>query len=479
MLQLSSFVQGSRQRIGFVQGGRPLLNEVSTVTSPSRYNRGGRIDYKELWRRFKNSPELVAILSTIVMDAFGDRPKWEDLNGRPLGRNTRIKAEKFWREQSARETVCAIAYDTLLCGDGFLWLGKPTKDQLVAAYKEAASKFDLPPIEIKEDMIDEDFNNVRAIDYVAASTMDVEHDSTEVTGYVQRAAGGEREFTKEEIVHFRYMTVDGRVMAFSPAQSLLAEIMLLDLVKGNMLSFMRNGGSPDKVFVLPEETADSVNHRYLVDILTKYKRVENFHGNLVVSGKLEIQDLAGNPKDMEYKELALYIASNMAFAYKLPSSRIPYLIGSAANKGDNGGISDAGYWQNIGCLQDYFEDLLNQFVFNPMFKANVRFSRKYKQDEVREAQTFQMNVDSATKLQSMLQMSGKQLKLDKALALLGMSEEDVEEAPMPTMLDAGSGYRQGMLPGSQVMKNPDAQVRADRKRVTMNRKGTGAAVTKP
>lgn len=281
-------------------------------------------------------------------------------------------------------------------------------------------------------------------------------------------------FKKDDIVHLRYMRVNGEVQGFSPAQALTAEITLLWMVKENMLSFMRNGGAPDKIFILPTEIAKSNNHKYLIETLRKYKSIQERHGNLVFTGDLKIEDLQGTPKDLEYKDLALYITSNIAFAYRIPVSRIPYLIGASASKGDSGGLSESGYWNSISMLQDSIEDTLNSQLFEELGWA-IRFPRKYKQDEVREAQRASQAADTVSKIQTILSRNGKQLTVEKTLALLELADEDIEDAIM--LLPDPGLTNQNMLNNSQINKEEDALSKANAKRNTVNRKGMEEAVT--
>jgi len=470
---------------------RPAYNAIPISIGGSRLLATG-VSYKELWARFKKCPELLATLSILVTDIMGDRPEWVDTDGEMLGRNRRLAAEKFWRENRGKETVKAFLYDALLDGDGFLWKGKATKEERKKAIKEAFEEFEKKynAVMVKELAVkaaklddDEDLRATRRFDHVAASTMKIIHDGYDILGYEQIAPGGEHKvFDREDIIHFRYMGINGEVQGFAPAQALMAEIVLLWLVKGNMTSFMQNGGGPDKAFILPMEMTQSPNYRHLIETLRKYKAIENRHGSLVFTGDLKIEDLTASPKDLEYKDLALYITSNIAFAYGIPVTRIPYLIGSSASKGDSGGLSEAGYWNKISDMQDSIEDLLNGQLFSEL-GWHLKFQRRYKQDEVREAQIMQMNTDTVTKLQSILQQGKIKLCQEKLLSLLDLTDDDVEDMtpeelaalqPDPTGLD-----RQNTLNSGKVMSEPDKQKRNNAKRNVANAKGTDEAVNNP
>lgn len=459
---------------------RPMYTSIPTVNSGSALL-GTKQDYRRFWKWFRESGELVATLQVPITDIIGDRPEWVAPDGSELGRNQRMKAQRFWRENRGKEVITAMLFDAFLTGDGFLWKAKPTQQEakeFVAKYF-AKNKLSTKSLDVKS-VVDEVTKKVRKLDYVASSSMRIIHDEYDITGYEQVANGHSSTFKPDEIIHHRYLNIDGKVEGFSPAEALISEIYLLSLVKGNMISLMRNGGTPDKVFSLPKEIANSRNHKFLIEQLKKYKRVENWHGNLVFTGELKVEDLQGNPKDLEYKDLALYITSNLAFAYGIPITRIPYLIGSAASKGDSGGLSESGYWNRISDHQDTVEDLLNSQLFEEM-GWHIKFPRRYKQDEVREATIMDVRADAITKQQELLRRNRKQLSAKKVIELLGYHEtdlEDVEEMEIQDVVE-DSPTNNNRLPSLDVEKEPDNRTRAQSKRNAATNRDVGAAATKP
>jgi hypothetical protein len=308
--------------------------------------------------------------------------------------------------------------------------------------------------------------------------MTILHDNYEIEGYEQSTNGHISQFTPEEIIHYRYMTINGQVEGFAPVEALASEILLLTLVKQNLISFMRNGGSPDKVFILPKEIANSANHKFLIQQLQKYKMIENRHGNLVFTGEMKIEDLQGSVTDMEYKDLSLYITSNIAYAYRIPITRIPYLIGASASKGDSGGLSESGYWNNISDVQDTVEDLLNGQLFESL-GWKMKLPRRYKQDEVREAQTSSMNAATVTSIQNSLSRQGFQMNKAKLLSMYNFHDEDIEEVSIPIQDDQDSMNGQNQLRNEKIFKSQDEQNKIQSKKNVANQKGTDEAVTNP
>ncbi len=437
----------------------PLLTSIPTSFNGGvGLSRFGQEDYKNFWRYFETNAELVATLSIPITDIL----------------------DKF------KETLRAALFDEFLTGDGYLWKGTPSKKDMLAAMKEVLEARGISTLQIKEDFllkqIDEDVKKAKSIDYVASSTMRVISTELDILGYEQRANGLTAQFSPESIIHMKYLTLNGRTQGFTPIQPLMAEIILLGLIKGNMNAVLENGGTPDKVFVLPKEIAKSKNHQYLVETLQKYKKIQNRHGNLVFTGEIDIQDLQGNIKDMEYKDLALYVTSNIAFAFGIPVSRIPYLIGSSATGGDSGGLGEKGYWNSISDFQDSLEDDLNSQLFEA-YGWNIRFNRGYKNDVLKDAQVASMNADTLTKMQTILQAQGKQLSITKIAKELNLNEEDIEDYEMMEEPLENSMMGQNMLPDKQLNKEPDNRARAEVKKKSAinvsNNKGVISSINSP
>ena len=477
VIQISQFLTNKLKK----SEHRPLFS-ASPIGTPGSSTTYFNTNYRKFWQQFKQCPELVATLSIPITDILGDRPEWTDIDGEALPKEKRMLAEQYWRRNRGKEVIRSWLYDGFLTGDGFLWNPGVNKEQQATTVKEFLQQYQqsLSTKEFslfKKQLEDEVESKTKKLDYVAASTVTIVNNEYEILYYEQNANGVKVIFSTEEIVHFRYMTLNGMVQGFSPVEALASEIVLLWLVKGNMLSFMRNGGSPDKMYILPKEIARSKNHLQLIETLRKYKTIENRHGSLVFTGEVQVEDLQGMPKDLEYKDLALYITSNFAFSFGIPVSRIPYLIGSSATKGDSGGLSESGYWNRISDFQDTIEDLLNGQIFEAM-GWHIKFQRKYKQDEVREAQTASMQADTVTKYQSILAKQGKQLTDLKTLALLGFAEEDIEELDMQLLLEQ-STMGQNQLSNATTMKEPDAQKKANTKSNVANSKDVGKALHHP
>lgn len=475
---------------------RPLLNQVPTsATNNALYGISTVLTEKQkFWRWFRARPELNSPVMIRVDDTITE-VDFVAVDGSPLGRNKLMKAKKFWDKNQLYERLKSLQFDRLVTGSGFLWHGKfsdldtEKKEYQLNKIKEKFSNLVNSKIKLKSldkdvilnslllKAIDEDIRSERFVDYVASSTVVIEHDKFDVTKYIQHFASHSAEFKPEEIIHIPLHRIDGKVDGFTPIESLYYELVLLWAIKENMLSFFRNGGVPNKLFILPDEISNSSNHQWLVNNLMDNGVLQNRHGNLVLTGNVEVKDLEGNPKDMEYKDLALYLTSNVAYALRVPVTRIPYLIGSAAAKSDAGGMAESGYWSMIESDQLTIEQNLNYQLLNKL-GFMIKFRRHYKIDDLREAQAAQYRIDAITKARTELSAAGLMLTKGKLLNLLSgndfnISIQDVEEDKM-LLNPENTGLLNKSFASNSDQESPGKQEMDDTKRqgATNNPKGS-------
>ncbi|GAG46586.1 unnamed protein product, partial [marine sediment metagenome] len=212
-------------------------------------------------------------------------------------------------------------------------------------------------------------------------------------------------------------------------ESLVKELVLMYFVKGNMLAYAENGGKPDQLFTMENAHPGSNAFNSFQQNLANFNSVEKRHGTLLGTGKVNVQDLSfGKQPDLEYQNLALWVMSSMLFAFGIPVTRVPFLIGKAATGGDSGGMAEAGYQRMTSEKQDEIEDLMNFQFFEPL-GWHMKLQRSYKQNELREAQTYGMNADTVTKLQSIYREQKQKLTVDKLNSLLNVCLDDLEELP--------------------------------------------------
>lgn len=455
---------------------RPSLNEIFVNTNPrgSYGSYSGSIleQKRQFWRWFKGRPELNAPVTARVNDTI-TKIDFFAPDGTALGRNKRLEAEKFFKTNFINERLKSIWFDAIVNGSGFGWQGKLSTEQLREVVSSMSSRFGkklhIDTREVHNRLmlraIDEDLRKPRSFDYIASSTIEVMHDQYEITGYRQHTMNNYTDFSPEEILHFKFSCIDGKVEGYTPVESLSRELILLWFIKENMISYIRNGGSMNKIFVLPEEQANSPNHEYLVNTLQNQGVMQNRHSNKVLTGKVEMIEAEQAIKDMEYQNLALYVTSNIAYALHIPVSRIPYMIGKSQSNGDAGGLAEAGYWSMIESDQIKIEDIMNTQLFEKLGFI-IKFRKHYKIDDLRETQAMSMKADAITKMQSIFQGYGKKLSAKKVITLMDLHDDDIEELSEEEKMnpfEQNSKLNQGLVSDGQ-MQNSDKQFKNDVKK---------------
>jgi len=464
---------------------KPVLNQVPLSSNNSSSRFGGYNNLaNRFWTYYKTTSEFVAIANILKTDIIGDRPTFVSPDGKALGRNKRLEAERRWRNDRMKETCGAIVIDTVVTGDGYGFISKLSTAERMTAAKEIAKaikfkysmKEDLNSLAIKISQ-DEDMKKPRGFDYIAASTVSPETDNYDVLGYTQNSNGITTRFTTDEVIHFRWSTQDGKINGFTPTESLVKELALIWFVKGNMTAYMQNGGSPGKLFIMKNNDVGTPAYDRFVDQMRSFKDVNNRHGSFIGTGDIDVKDLDLNPKDLEYENLALYVTSCLAFAFGIPVTRIPFLIGKSATSGDSGGMAESGYWNMISEKQDMFEDLLNSQYFEK-FGYNIRLNRKYKQDEVREAQVLSMKTSTFVQINTELAKKGKRLSMDYISQMLGIPLDSMEDMPkeeMQSQAEKTGLLNQNLLDNMSINKEPDNRKKADTKRNIANQKDNKTA----
>lgn len=485
-LPLSSFMG---LRLGDQQNKRPRINDVFINTSRranSAYGLSNRIQQKtRFWNWYKQRPELNSPVSIRVNDTITD-VDFYDLDGTALGRNKRKEAERDYERNFINERLKSIWFDAIVTGSGFGWIGRldpedPRVKEVVDGYFESY----LPMIAMKEaenavrfsvkQAIDEDLRKPRVFDVLPSSATEIVYNEVDIEGYRQYHSSGEVFFEPDEIIHFKFQAIDGKVDGYSPVESLYTEMILLYFIKENMISYIRNGGNPNKIYILEDEIANSPNHQYMTELLTSQGILENRHGNLVLTGNVKVEQLEEKMRDMEYKDLDLLITSNIAYALQIPVSRIPYLIGKAQSNGDSGGLAESGYWSMIDSDQRKIEYLMNSQYF--MMKGyKMKFRRHYRIDDVREVQAFSMKADALMKTQQLFNPYGLELTPQKIATMLDLQEQDTQKIdPKRAMLQyqMPNLMNQNQLSNGE-LKNPDAQKRDDTKRQAAQNNPSGS-----
>lgn len=489
MVQLQSYIKKTNDFQG--EKNLPLLNslfvERFSVFNPYSADN----NFKTYMRWARRSPALIGFLNIIATDMLSDSIEFTPVEKNVSGRNKVLKSEAFWKANNGVQVTEETIYDMLITGIGYNWIGKINDVQLkefcCVAVRETMPTLEKKEFEMKANELfsiikqDKAGSLAKKLRHVASSTMTIHTDEYEVLKYIQRVGVNTKEFKPEEIIVFKLMPLDGKVWPFPPLEALLSEIYLLWLISQNYVSYFENGCTPDNVFILPKEIAKSKNHQYLIDTLSKYKKIQNKHGNLVFTGDLKIEKLMEAETQMQHKDLGLYIVGVLAQYFGIPVSRIPFLVGKAATSGDSGGLADSGYWRKISVWQSKIENPYNIFLWEPYFGTRMKFRRGYLQDEVRETQN-EMNRTSIAEQRIRLGLwdemaAADYLKIDEEIVKRAMErKKERDEETMKTGM-----LRQNMERDRNVIPNEDNRLKAKKKQETQlaNQQNAGGKKINP
>ena len=451
-----------KRNLDFSYRHMPMLNEVSTSLSSYLASQGQISKKKALMRWYKNTPELVAFINKVVNDCCSFY-HFEPANVRSSGKNKVGRANRFALENMFRQTRAQIFSDILVTGDGFGWLAKVPLEVITYKVKEAFSSYanlelkgDVPVMnmEIKQKMMkeilvemkqsidpspdeveddskfpDEDVLMPRKFRYMPSTTVEVVYDRYDIKGYNHfLGVYLPMFFSPQEVIHFTLMRRDGKVNGFTPVEAVIVQLELLRQMWQNQLALHKNGCTIDKIFCLKNLQVSSPAYKRIEEQIAKYRLAENKHGNMLFTGDLQVVDLQ-QLDEMQFKDLGLYVTGLVAMQWGIPRSSIPFIVGGTNTKDDTGGNSERGYWQFIRGLQMIEAEIWNTQIFIPYFKVRLVPELAYPQLEVQEEAALMSKIQNLQNMDALLLKDKMMVAHDKKMKILGLTEEDIEEAP--------------------------------------------------
>ena len=446
----------------------PMFNETFPTVFRGLVNRPTAYADIDYW--IERTPEAIAILNAIITDMKPHSYRFIPLK-KTNGDNKVAAAKAFAEKVRYSEEYAKTIWDGLLYGDDYMWMGvipqKSMATLVSSTMAEANSTFKAKyGVEYKAADLNLDFSfdedSIKSLRHVPANTMNIDHDKKQIINFRQIVGDDEISWAPEIIMHNKLMTMKGKVYGFSPTQAALTEMNIIGYLKDYAGTFFKNGGIPDWMFILPTEMAGSKNHKALMRMLTKYKNPQNKHGNLVFTGEVQPHQLNKFDKDMEFRQLAVYLTGVLALAHNMPLSRVASIIGSeikiSAGADD---LSNEGYWNKIDELQCQRERMHNSQLWEPFFGVKIRFDRGYKQNEVREVQRAVQAGEAVGKINNLLANFDKQVSLDYLKGMFYLDDSDLEEGKAK-MLDVLGSSNQP--PNKELLKGPAQQAEANQKK---------------
>lgn len=348
-----------------------------------------------IFKRIKNSPELISIMQAVVDDVLGSGIKRFNYVGRtdnaenPGSRNVQ-DAKRFWMQN--KEVIAEYLMDGMAVGDGYLYkkgLDEEEAQAEIRSFVKNNYSFNNPDYEKKAAEIifgkaQDDIEGTRDLQTVPAST--VKHDIDDfgnIERYVQEIQGQEYDLDPDKVVHHSYLSLNGQTYGFTPIAALFAELDMLANAKDYNGVRFDNAAVPNKVFKLPNDGPEGQNFQMVKETVKKYRQLRNKHRDLVLTGDIEIEDL-NDANDVEFKELIQLIQRILVMSWGVPPSRVGGVMGS--DGATESAMAQEGYNKRIKRLQDKHQTILNNEIFEPMFNVRIEFNDPDIKSEIRRAE---------------------------------------------------------------------------------------------
>lgn len=207
------------------------------------------------------------------------------------------------------------------------------------------------------------------------SGMRLIHASGGVRRYEYSVNGRTIQFTSDEIVHGLHADLGNDFIGLSPVKSALDQLLTMYRAQVFNDGYFKRGGRIALAFLMNENLSDEDFKRTKETLQKDYSGSHNAHKNIILSGVKEVQELALNPKDVEFAEMTRSIRENFMGLIGVP----PVMLGifEYANYA-NAEVQKRIFWQeSLSPLMVKIEGLLTRLV-NRLFGRSdvvVRFDR--------------------------------------------------------------------------------------------------------
>jgi hypothetical protein len=384
---------------------QPLLNYIYNQTNKpfvheySQIHRKRRMSYL-----VERSPEATSIVDGHARDICG-RFHFEPFNENSSGKIRVNRAKRFVEGTDYKSQRLAWVKDCLKTGDGFLFISELSKK-----YADVVAR------EFKK--IDPSFNDMsfraRGLNSVSSTTMAINHDNFDVTGYTQSllgTAGGtehERQFQKSKIMHLTFDKPAGKVEGYTPLYSVPLHLELLWLLWDNQYDFQVKGNHPDLVVMAEMLDRNKNAFNKVQKELSAYNQPGNSkHGTLLLTGdKFNIQQLE-RMDTLQFKEVGMFISSLVGSLFHYPQSRLSIKTEESAKSKDSSGGNEKFYYNMVEQKQDMMTDLENRMFWIPYFGVRIVQDKSYKHDQIEEGTAQQIRVGNLNTVIQMLNSQGK------------------------------------------------------------------------
>lgn len=374
------------------------------------------LDEEQIFDLIRVSPEALSLMQAIVDDVIGgEEPRFEYL-GDTSGERATQQARRFWK-MKAKEIVADALMDCLAIGDGYVYKQMLTEEEVRSELEQKyAGHFNLPGMnrlaakelteELKSDRGHYEKASLKAgqdifkpsdVKMVPASTVTHVIDKHgNVKFFHQEVGTNETEIDPRKMIHFDYMTLDGRTYGFTPLRSIVTELTMLANAKDHNGKKFENAGVMNKLVKLVDEGPDSKNYQLIKQTVKKFREDANKYKDWVVTGDVEVEDLDTIGQNMAFRELAEYVTRVTVMAWGVPPTRVGMSI-----SGESGArvtsLTHQGYFRRIKRLQSKLETDLNKDLFEPHFNCHMHLKEPDIQTAIKKADRDLRKTDVAVK----------------------------------------------------------------------------------
>jgi len=431
---------------------QPIANEPSGSIgiaaqrgdlSTSDYYRQRDVQEDAIFKRLRQSPEIISLLQAIIDDIIGPGATFEYVGrtGEGYSPQNRIQnAEQFW-ERNTEEFANALI-DEFTVGDMYLYKRRNDETEVKSAVENLLTEhFDFnhkSSIDTASAVLTDELKaetsmfELQELQQVAASTMEHEiNEYGDIVNFVQKVNGNENIVPRDQVMHDSYMNVNGKTYGFTPFLSLFTELDMLANAKNHNAKVFDNAGVVNKIFKLPDEGPNDQNYEMVKKTVAKYRQLQNKHRDLVLTGNIEIEDMNGIGESMEFRQLAQYVTNVLIMAWGVPPTRVGTDIGQS---GRGTQLSHEGYFKRVKRLQNKYQAFLNEELFEPVFNVRIEFNHPDTKHEIREADRDLRRLDVTKQMVALglwdSEEAMKRLDVNATELPDGFSEDDFREAAM-------------------------------------------------
>ena len=374
---------------------RPVINSQFLPSPETPAPRS--FDLRTLMYWIKKTPECIGIGKRISNDIITNISftAMESIKkpGRPATGQEQEKIDKaqfFAADNHFKIKATALSLDWIFTGDNYMWKGKLPDDKLRKMAKEHFKGFDIEFKEVDK-YLDEDYNGISQIEILPSSMTHIKHDDLKIKSYVQRdqqSPGDFREFSTEQIIHGKFMDIDGSVYGYSPMEASYTAIRTVNAIQDYGWYYFENGAKLDRLWIYKGNPNPDYWKKLQEDV-SQYISIKKTGGQIFAAGAEDIKTEKLNEisEDMEYRNLAIHSVGRLAFAFNMPADILSAILGKdirpTAGSSD---VEDAGYYRNIERAQEYLETIWNSQLWVPHFGVEMHFQRIFKQDQIRQLQ---------------------------------------------------------------------------------------------